>query len=162
MGTGLVRRTLARTLRVSKAVARLVFIRAAKSVSLQAILLLCNVCFFYAGECPELRLQVPSRTYFIPSRLWDVRFCLTRGRVISLGKLSGVRSHAVLTRASPSAGVKKLRRARFAAAVKLLTDIDEDGLKTLFHFLPAWVKVCCLLFKLALRLDLAYLWRCKH
>ncbi|KAK9806549.1 hypothetical protein WJX73_010111 [Symbiochloris irregularis] len=38
------------------------------------------------------------------------------------------------------AGVKKLRQARFATAVRLLTELDEDGLKFCVKFLPAWVK----------------------
>ena len=39
------------------------------------------------------------------------------------------------------AGVKAWRRARFANTVRLLTDLDEDGLKYVLKNLPAWVKV---------------------
>lgn len=39
------------------------------------------------------------------------------------------------------AGLKAWRRARFANAVRLLTDLDEDGLKYVLKNLPAWVKV---------------------
>ena len=42
-------------------------------------------------------------------------------------------------------GVKAWRRARFANTVRLLTDLDEDGLKYVLKNLPAWVKVCGLL-----------------
>ncbi|CAL5228044.1 g11108 [Coccomyxa viridis] len=38
------------------------------------------------------------------------------------------------------AGVKAWRRARFANTVRLLTDLDEDGLKYVLKNLPAWVK----------------------
>jgi hypothetical protein len=40
------------------------------------------------------------------------------------------------------AGLKAWRRARFAASVRLLTDLDEDGLKYMLKNLPSWVKVC--------------------
>ena len=38
--------------------------------------------------------------------------------------------------------MKAWRRARFANTVRLLTDLDEDGLKYVLKNLPAWVKVC--------------------
>ena len=41
----------------------------------------------------------------------------------------------------PRAGLKAWRRARFANGVRLLTDLDEDGLKYVLKNLPAWVKV---------------------
>ncbi len=49
---------------------------------------------------------------------------------------------AMMADAAGGAGVKKLQRARFAAAVRLLSDVDEEGLKVIVKFLPAWVKVC--------------------
>lgn len=39
------------------------------------------------------------------------------------------------------AGLKAWRRSRFATTVRLLTDLDEDGLKYVLKNLPAWVKV---------------------
>lgn len=39
------------------------------------------------------------------------------------------------------AGIKAWRRSRFAATVRLLTDLDEDGLKYVMKNLPSWVKV---------------------
>ena len=39
------------------------------------------------------------------------------------------------------AGLKAWRRSRFASSVRLLTDLDEDGLKYVLKNLPAWVKV---------------------
>ncbi|CAK0771570.1 hypothetical protein CVIRNUC_003873 [Coccomyxa viridis] len=38
------------------------------------------------------------------------------------------------------AGLKAWRRVRFANGVRLLTDLDEDGLKYVLKNLPAWVK----------------------
>ena len=49
-----VRKTVAKTLRVSKAIVTVLLRRATTSVSVQSILLLFNVCFFYAGELPLL------------------------------------------------------------------------------------------------------------
>jgi hypothetical protein len=39
------------------------------------------------------------------------------------------------------AGLKAWQRMRFARTVRLLTDLDEDGLKYVLKNLPAWVKV---------------------
>lgn len=39
------------------------------------------------------------------------------------------------------AGIKAWKRSRFAATVRLLTDLDEDGLKYVMKNLPSWVKV---------------------
>ncbi len=39
------------------------------------------------------------------------------------------------------AGVQAWRRARFAAAVRLVTQLDEEGLQFVLKNLPAWVKV---------------------
>ena len=42
-----------------------------------------------------------------------------------------------------------MRQARFATAVRLLENVDAAGLRTILHYLPAWVKlapgssVCC-------------------
>lgn len=114
--------TVQRTLRVGRAAVRVLLVRTASSVSLQSLLLLLNICFFYSGKSPSF-LARPSR--------WSLRTeCF---RIIS---------HLTpLYLPQCAAGVKKLRRARFTAAVKLLTDLDEEGLKTLINFLPAWVKV---------------------
>ncbi|CAL8462063.1 g1594 [Coccomyxa elongata] len=38
------------------------------------------------------------------------------------------------------AGIKAWRRSRFAATVRMLTDLDEDGLKYVMKNLPSWVK----------------------
>jgi len=37
--------------------------------------------------------------------------------------------------------VRAWRRARFAAAVRLVTQLDEEGLQFVLKNLPAWVKV---------------------
>ncbi|KAK9843062.1 hypothetical protein WJX74_006435 [Apatococcus lobatus] len=38
------------------------------------------------------------------------------------------------------AGLQKLKRARFAASVRLLEDLDESGVEYLLHHLPAWLQ----------------------
>jgi len=38
------------------------------------------------------------------------------------------------------AGLKAKRRAQFAAAVRVAADLDEDSLRLLLQFVPAWVK----------------------
>ena len=38
------------------------------------------------------------------------------------------------------AGLKARRRAQFAAAVRVAADLDEDSLRLLLQFVPAWVK----------------------
>lgn len=49
------------------------------------------------------------------------------------------------TAAHLDAGLQKVKRARFAASVRLLEDLDEAGVQYLLHHLPAWLQVssCC-------------------
>ena len=44
---------------------------------------------------------------------------------------------------SCAADVRKVRQARFATAVRLLENVDAAGLRTILHYLPAWVKCAC-------------------
>ncbi len=39
-----------------------------------------------------------------------------------------------------SAGLKARKRAQFAAAVRCITDLDDDGLRLVLGYIPAWVK----------------------
>jgi hypothetical protein len=39
-----------------------------------------------------------------------------------------------------TAGLKARKRAQFAAAVRCITDLDDDGLRLVLGYIPAWVK----------------------
>lgn len=117
-------RVLFRGLRFVKAVTKAVITRSVTSVSLQSILLAVNICFFYAGEG---LLAVSLLSLLARLKVW----CHT----------TTVCNRPSKWASDCCAGVKKLRQARFATAVRLLTELDEDGLKFCVNFLPAWVKV---------------------
>ena len=65
----------------------------------------------------------------------------------SAGKGTGAEVEAHLCRAvrenaswGRCAGLKARRRAQFAAAVRVAADLDEESLRLLLKFIPAWVK----------------------
>lgn len=137
MVISLLRSTAKKALRLSKTLTQLVLVRASTSLSLQSILLICNICFFYAGKLTVLSHSSLQQEQKVCRE--HLPACRSR-----LHSLTGFASTAYTTgRLSVCAcsGVKKLRRARFAAAVRSLADMDEEGLKTVVRFLPAWVKV---------------------
>lgn len=71
--------------------------------------------------------------------------------------------HGSPTAVHLDAGLQKVKRARFAASVRLLEDLDEAGVQYLLHHLPAWLQVssCCLEIKGSI-FDEAFegLWSC--
>jgi hypothetical protein len=56
------------------------------------------------------------------------------------GQLSLLSRICVCDAGCAAAGLKARKRAQFAAAVRCITDLDDDGLRLVLGYIPAWVK----------------------
>ena len=95
------------------------------------------------GLCSQSRCVVHSMTICFGRSQLQTSKCASSFRISDCllpGVVELASSCGVPMTFCQCAGLKARRRAQFAAAVRVAADLDEESLRLLLKFIPAWVK----------------------